>query len=150
MFIKSSRIYVYSCIFHFVYSKTYCVVYSKTYCVVYSKTYCVVNIFAATFTFRFTGTVQNVLESEWKVKKHDVFLYFSHLCQPFQHISIKDLFISAIPLILYLSVFKSYLVLKEVCYFHNNVCSLYWFFTDVVVYEYARFYIDGPIILIDA
>jgi len=62
----------------------------------------------------FTESIKHVLETEWHNKKQDLSGYCSSVSQLFEFVSLKLLLISAIPLLMYLIIFKSYLFLKEV------------------------------------
>lgn len=64
---------------------------------------------------RFTDTIHQVLKTECRNKQEDLTGYCSYVSHLFEFVSLKLLFISALPLIMYLTIFKSYIFLKEVC-----------------------------------
>ncbi|KAL5271248.1 hypothetical protein ACHWQZ_G001772 [Mnemiopsis leidyi] len=63
---------------------------------------------------RFTDTIHQVLKSECRNKQEDLTGYCSHISHLFEFVNIKLFIISALPLLIYLTIFKSYLFLKEV------------------------------------
>lgn len=62
---------------------------------------------------RFTDTIHQVLKSECRNKQDDLTGYCSYVSHLLEFVSIKLLVISALPLLMYLTIFKSYLFLKE-------------------------------------